>query len=197
MILLGSSEPNHRVEELLARTESSNNPNNNNNSSSSSSSSDGLQRGLGSSRTRGLVHNEVGAPNEHVSVSFQASTSIERFALGDPSESSPSGFPCSISRPRMVFPEGARRFEAAGLLNLSRDKRLRESSETGVVARAAAAAVSAGPEEICSSPSADQVSRANKELDELHTRILSLIECPVCLEPIAPPVHQCRRGHLV
>ena len=35
------------------------------------------------------------------------------------------------------------------------------------------------------------------EMDLFHSKLVSMIECPVCLEPIAPPIHQCRRGHLV
>lgn len=35
------------------------------------------------------------------------------------------------------------------------------------------------------------------ELDHFHAKLIGLIECPVCLEPISPPIHQCRRGHLV
>ena len=38
---------------------------------------------------------------------------------------------------------------------------------------------------------------ARSELEQLHARLIAMIECPVCFEPIAPPIHQCRRGHLV
>lgn len=31
----------------------------------------------------------------------------------------------------------------------------------------------------------------------LNSNILSMIECPVCLEYMGPPIQQCRRGHLV
>ncbi|KAF4520070.1 hypothetical protein B566_EDAN007927 [Ephemera danica] len=31
----------------------------------------------------------------------------------------------------------------------------------------------------------------------LNSSILSMLECPVCLEHMGPPIHQCRRGHLV
>ena len=41
------------------------------------------------------------------------------------------------------------------------------------------------------------VNVAQEELDTLHSTLTSLLECPVCMEPIAPPIHQCRRGHLV
>jgi len=42
-----------------------------------------------------------------------------------------------------------------------------------------------------------ETERLTKELNLLHNRLLANIECPVCLEPIVPPIHQCRRGHLV
>lgn len=51
---------------------------------------------------------------------------------------------------------------------------------------------------ITNDPSPLEAERSiNRDLDDLHTRLLSLIECPVCLEPITPPIQQCRRGHLV
>ena len=43
----------------------------------------------------------------------------------------------------------------------------------------------------------DEESSAKAELEQLHAKLIGLLECPVCLEPIVPPIHQCRRGHLV
>ncbi|XP_039294060.1 uncharacterized protein LOC111048207 isoform X3 [Nilaparvata lugens] len=32
---------------------------------------------------------------------------------------------------------------------------------------------------------------------DFNAKLLSLLECPVCLETIVPPIHQCRKGHPV
>lgn len=45
--------------------------------------------------------------------------------------------------------------------------------------------------------SSGELKNDTNELEALHSRLISLLECPVCLEPISPPIHQCRRGHLV
>jgi E3 ubiquitin-protein ligase SIAH1 len=31
----------------------------------------------------------------------------------------------------------------------------------------------------------------------LNQGLIGLLECPVCMEYMGPPIHQCRRGHLV
>jgi hypothetical protein len=37
-----------------------------------------------------------------------------------------------------------------------------------------------------------------KDDDELLNQgLIGLLECPVCMEYMGPPIHQCRRGHLV
>jgi len=46
-------------------------------------------------------------------------------------------------------------------------------------------------------PTQAQPEEPKNEMDLFHAKLVSMIECPVCLEPIAPPIHQCRRGHLV
>lgn len=33
--------------------------------------------------------------------------------------------------------------------------------------------------------------------DGLNQTLISLLECPVCLEYVMPPIHQCKRGHIV
>jgi hypothetical protein len=44
-----------------------------------------------------------------------------------------------------------------------------------------------------------QVSQSMQSLSDiaLNSSILSMLECPVCLDHMGPPIHQCRRGHLV
>ncbi|PSN30707.1 hypothetical protein C0J52_25399 [Blattella germanica] len=37
----------------------------------------------------------------------------------------------------------------------------------------------------------------DNNLESLNQGLIGLLECPVCMEYMGPPIHQCRRGHLV
>lgn len=179
MILLETNEPSNRADGLLVRSDGGNN---------TSSSSEVLLSGLGSNnRTSVTSVPEVG-PSDRASVSFRASTSIERFH--PPTESSPP------PRRRRFSANEVRQFVARELLKKSRDERLRELRPSEASASVVAVESHAAAVETSATNQLSEVS-TNNELDEFHSRLLSLIECPVCLEPIAPPVHQCRRGHMV
>ncbi|XP_065345631.1 E3 ubiquitin-protein ligase siah-1-like [Cloeon dipterum] len=47
------------------------------------------------------------------------------------------------------------------------------------------------------SPPPSKRPKITDESAGLNSNILSMIECPVCLEYMGPPINQCRRGHLV
>lgn len=202
MILLPPSE-SPRVEGRAA-TDGSNINIAASSSSSNSSSSSSHQSTLGGRASAIGLADTSG--HGGASVSFRASTNIEQYTIREASD--PLRFPCTLPRRRIsLFPSSEETpsvFQSTSeLLNLSRDKRLRES--TAAAAAAAEASVVEIPtvriEETPTSPTPSSSSSTEptttNELDEFHARLLSLIECPVCLEPIAPPVHQCRRGHLV
>ena len=186
MILLPTStESNDGRSEGLAGSNGSNVA-----ASSSSSNSSSHHQSTGMTTTAIGIADTSG---EGPSVSFRASTRIEEFTIRETSEPL-LRYPCSVSR-RVVFPnleETPRFHSSTELFNLSRDKRLKEPSASAVDKAGTSETPAVAAEE---SPTSEQP--ATNELDDFHTRLLSLIECPVCLEPIAPPVHQCRRGHLV
>lgn len=39
--------------------------------------------------------------------------------------------------------------------------------------------------------------RMKDDDESLNQGLIGLLECPVCMEYMGPPIHQCRRGHLV
>jgi hypothetical protein len=39
--------------------------------------------------------------------------------------------------------------------------------------------------------------RMKNDDELLNQGLIALLECPVCMEYMGPPIHQCRRGHLV
>lgn len=181
MILIDPIEPNERVAGPTGANGSSHASTSGNSSSSNSSFQPTLNSGATS----------TGNDNEIPSVSFRASTSIEQFTLSR--QNPESSFPYAGNRRRLEMYSDLEEtanpiFQPLKLHNFSRSNRLKDTTETQtsieVTASSDAKAVEADRE-------------ANKDLDEFNSRLLSLIECPVCLEPICPPVHQCRRGHLV
>ena len=188
MILIDPVDTNERVAGPAGANGSSQMSNSNSNSSSSNSS---YQPTLSSGAT------PIGADNENPSVSFRASTSIQQFTIAP--QAPESSFVYSNRRRLELNYSDLEEttspiYQPLKLQNLSRNNRLKDTNESQasieVIASTATTADAAA-----STSSTDR--EANKELDEFNSRLLSLIECPVCLEPIAPPVHQCRRGHLV
>ena len=187
MILIDPVDTNERVAGPAGANGSSQMSNSNSNSSSSNSS---YQPTLSSGAT------PIGADNENPSVSFRASTSIQQFTIAP--QAPESSFVYSNRRRLELNYSDLEEttspiYQPLKLQNFSRN-RLQDTNESQasieVIASTATTADAAA-----STSSTDR--EANKELDEFNSRLLSLIECPVCLEPIAPPVHQCRRGHLV
>ncbi|XP_059482086.1 E3 ubiquitin-protein ligase sina-like [Neocloeon triangulifer] len=70
------------------------------------------------------------------------------------------------------------------ILSLTRPTTIPSSTDTPVL-------------DTTASPPPAKRLRMSDEGSGLNSNILSMIECPVCLEYMGPPIHQCRRGHLV
>ncbi|EFX80560.1 hypothetical protein DAPPUDRAFT_304089 [Daphnia pulex] len=179
MILIDPIEPNERVAGPTGANGSSHA------STSGNSSSSSFQPTLNSGAT------STGNDNEIPSVSFRASTSIEQFTLSRQNPESTFAYAIANRRRLEMYSDleetASPIFQPPKLHNFSRSNRLKDTTESQTsieVTASDATAVEADRE-------------ANKDLNEFNSRLLSLIECPVCLEPICPPVHQCRRGHLV
>lgn len=165
------------------------------------------------------AHSPEGAgpsiPDMGRSVSFLASTNIETYSR--PSrESLPDDSSTRSSASMRRFNEILN--QTSLLLDLGLSARSERSNHSLIVEETASPpGRSASPTCIPSGPGVGEALRrestctgasndpsppevevvVNKELEDMHSRLLSLIECPVCLEPIPPPIHQCRRGHLV
>lgn len=187
MILIDPIEPNERV----AGPTGANGSSHASTSSNSSSSNSSFQPTLNSGAT------STGNDNEIPSVSFRASTSIEQFTLSR--QNPESSFPYTGNRRRLEMYSDLEEtanpiFQPPKLHNFSRSNRLKDTTESQTSIEVTASDATAA-EASASKSSTDR--EVNKDLDEFNSRLLSLIECPVCLEPICPPVHQCRRGHLV
>lgn len=190
MILIDPIETNERGP---AGANGSNHASASSSSNSNSSSSSSYQPNLTSGAT------SIGPENENPSVSFRASTSIQQYTIPPPTTESPFAYG---GRRRLELysdlDETANAiYQPLKLQNFSRNNRLKDTTEsqTSIEVIASDATTAEPAASTSSTSSSDQ--EANKELDEFNAKLLSLIECPVCLEPICPPVHQCRRGHLV
>ncbi|XP_057376046.1 E3 ubiquitin-protein ligase sina-like isoform X1 [Daphnia carinata] len=182
----------------------------------SSSSSSGYQPSLRSGMTP-TGHSDTS--NERSSVSFRASTSIQQFRVRPPPRST-MDYENRQELGLFSDEDGTiNLFGSPKLHDFSHGNRPRESPESSIevitssatVGAASSSATTVGATTSSSATVAATTSSVatvaattapaereiNNELDEFHARLLSLIECPVCLEPISPPIHQCRRGHLV
>lgn len=188
MILIDPIEPDERVASPTGANRSSHASTSGNSSSSNSSFQPTLNSGATS----------TGNDNEIPSVSFRASTSIEQFTLSRQNTDSVFAFAIANRRRLGMYSDLEETanpiFQQPKLHNFSRSNRLKDTAETQTSIEVTASDATAA-EASASTSSTDR--EANKDLDEFNSRLLSLIECPVCLEPICPPVHQCRRGHLV
>lgn len=186
MILLDPVESIERMEGPAGGNGSTSHASASSSNGNSSSSSSSYQPSLSSGVTT-AGHSDTG--NETSSVSFRASTSIEQFTIRQTPEP-PRDYD---NRGRLqLFPDlddTRNLFQSPKLLDLTHDRRPREASGSSIEV------VASGAKAAATTSTAEQ--ETNKELDEFNARLLSFIECPVCLEPISPPVHQCRRGHLV
>lgn len=217
MILLDPVDSIERVEgpaggNGTSHASSSSSNGNSNSSSSSSSYQPSLSSGI---TTTG--HSDTS--NERSSASFRASTSIQQFRVRPAPRST-----VNYNRHELGLfsdeDDTINLFEPPKMQDFSHGNRPRESSESSIEVIASPATVDATTSSaatvdvtISSAANVDATTsyaatvvatttssaerETNKELDEFNARLLSLIECPVCLEPISPPVHQCRRGHLV
>jgi len=184
MILIDPIEPNERVAGPAGANGSSHASTSSSGNSSSSNSS--YQPTLNSGAT------SIGNDNENTSVSFRASTSVEKFTI--PRQTPESSFAYGNRRRLEMYSDLEETtnpiFQPPKLHNFSRSNRLKDTVESQ-------ASIEVIASDATTAEASASTSSTDRELDEFNTRLLSLIECPVCLEPICPPVHQCRRGHLV
>ena len=198
MLLLSPSESAIRVERLTradgggSSSSSSNQAITASNSGNSSTNNDLHTTQENHNRTARVEISDDTNRDEDNVVTFRASTSVERFSLRD-SLGSHLRFPCTMSRERSVLPgpEESRQYDATSSAAASLLNKIRSEAKTPVASQVES------PSRVANGNVSTSQLSINGELEELHARLLSLIECPVCMEPIVPPVHQCRRGHLV
>lgn len=195
MILIGVTQAN--ADQLDGSEEATNSNSHNNATSNASNGGAALHSAVQTGRFP-----ELSVDSQ--SVSFRASTSIEQFTVSDSSETT-LRYPCSISRRRTMFSDQKERnaYATTSLAGILRDDTLKDAvqpkpaASTSATASSLGASASNATTEKVKIPSLVPIDESNSEMDEFHARIVSLLECPVCLEPITPPIHQCRRGHLV
>jgi len=128
------------------------------------------------------LSNDAYFDEEITSISIRASTSTQSSFISESRNCESIG----LSRHRSTYGLPTSAAIRAHQSSPNRESESNQSENPAIITRSSP------------TPFSDSESlRLSKELSQLHSRLLSQIECPVCLEPIVPPIHQCRRGHLV